>query len=545
MNNMELLFTSSSKLTKKQARRKKKLVRLIIGFILVTLQLIFTGLFVYSVFKANIIPARYLIIGMCFLGLVSIYNILSQFTKAHAVGKVLAVILCIVCFAGNYYVSGYNNMIDNVVEGGQQKSDIMSIVALKDSSFNSLEDAKNASFGYIKDRDVSLTQTTIAAINSKFSATINTMTYVDETKLINGLYNQHCDVIILNEAYRAIILESFPDFEEKTKVIYKHEIKTTVVTNEPETPVNIETDTFAVFISGNDMPGSLAANGHSDVNIIALISPSNRQILLISTPRDAYVNLRNNDGKVGMDKLTHSGNFGIDSTIWSIEDIYSGLDIDYYAKINFTGVVTLVNALGGVTVNSEVEFTTHPFTSKTPYHFVVGPNNCDGDKALAFCRERMNVALGDVQRGRNQMLMIEAMVNKAMSPTLLARYSEIMSSISQFFVTNMPQSTISDLVRSVLDDPTPWDIQIFNVACTTPTSYYPSTFWDIPGGMSVVLLDDEAVTQAIYLIDRMENGEKINVEKYLQEEANRKQQESENASKGHGAQESSSGSRTN
>lgn len=531
MNNMELLFTGSSKLTKKQQRRKKKLVRLIIGIILVTLQLILTGIFVYSIFKANIIPAKYLIIGMCFLALISLYNLLSQFTKAHMVGKFLSILLCVVCIVGNYFVSGYNNMIEKVVEGGQNKTDTMSIIALKSSSINGVEDIKDASFGYVKDKDVNLTQTTIAALNNKLSTEIKTVSYLNDTKLINSLYNKHCDVIIFNEANRNLILEAFPDFEEKTKVVYKHEITTQIDIKPNDKPVNVETDTFAVFISGNDMTGALASAGHSDVNIIAVVSPTNRQILLINTPRDSYVNLRNNDGKTGMDKLTHSGNFGIDSTIWSIEQIYTGLDIDYYAKINFTGVVTLVNALGGVTVNSEIEFTTHPFTSKIPYHFTVGPNNCDGDKALAFCRERMNVPLGDVQRGRNQMLLIEAMVDKAMSPTLLTRYSEIMNSISDFFVTNMPQSTISDLVRSVLDNPTPWDIQIFNTTCTDPKTYYPSTFWDIPGGMSVMLLNDDSITQAIYLIDRMENGEKIDVQKILKDAEDEKKNESNSSSK--------------
>lgn len=544
MNTLELLRTSSSKLTKKQARRKKKLVRLIVGVILVTLQMIFAGMFIASVFKANIIPDKYLVIGILFLGLVTLYNLLSQFTNAHLVGKCLAVLLAVVCFAGNYYVSGYNKMIDDVTDGGQHKTDVMSVIALSSNSkVNTIDDAKDASFGYIKDQDINFTQSIISSLNARFASTINTMTYTDQTKLINALYNGHCDLIIINEAYRPIIEETFTDFSTKTKVIYSHEIKTNINTKpSDERPVDVKSDTFVVYLAGNDLEGSLVSTGRNDVNIVAVISPSNRQILLVSTPRDSYVNLRDNDGKIGLDKLTHAGNFGIDGSIWALEDLYSGLNVDYYAKINFTGVVTLVNALGGVTVNSEVAFTTHRDTSPVPYHFTVGPNYCDGTKALAFCRERQNVALGDIQRGRNQMLMIRAMLDKAMSPTLLTRYSEIMNSISQFFVTNMPQEVISELVKSMLDDPTPWDVQMFNTEVIIPNQFYPSTFWNssFPIGMSVVLINEDSVRQAEYLIECMEKGEKINAEAYVKAEKERLEQEKQEASRAEAQKQSQS-----
>lgn len=543
MNTLELLRTNSSKLTKKQIRRKKRLVRFLIGIILVTIEIIAVALFCGSIFKANIIPNKYLVIGMLFLGLVTLYNLFSQLSKSHMVGKCLAVLLSIVCFAGNYYVSGYNKMIDDVTDGGKTETHIMSVIALKsNTTINTIEDARNASFGYIKDKDTDFINDLFGNLNTKFGSVINTKTYSNQTQMINELYSGKCDVIVMNDTSLSMMQSGESDFDkafiEKTKVIYNHEIHKEILITPPNESVNVKSDTFVVYLAGNDEEGAIASVGRNDVNIVAVINPTSRQILLITTPRDSYVKLKNvNESPtnqfVGPDKLTHAGNFGIEGSIWALEHLFEGLDIDYYAQINFTGVVTLVDALGGVTVNSEIEFTTHRDTSPVPYHFTVGPNYCDGKKALAFCRERQNVALGDIQRGRDQMLMIRAMVDKAMSPTLLTRYSEIMNSISTFFRTNMPKDVISELVKSMLNDPRPWDIQMFNTEVIIPNQLYPSTFWSssFPSGMACVLINEDSVRMANHLIDCMEKGEKINADAYVTAEKERLQKEKEAASK--------------
>lgn len=516
MNNRELLFTSSSQLTKKQRRRKKKIINLFSGLLIVFIEIILVAVFLGAVFKANIIPGKYLTIGICFIVLLTLYNFISQFSKAHVIGKFLAIFLCIVSLIGTFYVKGFNNMIGDITQG-DKKTDTLSVIVLKNNSASAIEHAKDYSFGYNKNMDIKLTQTAISAINNKLGHNIEAKTYVSWDNLIKALYNKNCDAIILNEAYRVDICNLFPDFEEKTKVIYQNSTTTQIVTGEPGTDnqqpsINVEEDTFVVFLSGNDQPGKLISSGLSDVNIVAVVNPNNRQILLVSTPRDAYVDITNNDGVTGPDKLTHAGKFGIDGSISAVENIY-GVDVDYYARINFTGIVSLVDALGGVTVNSEVAFSTHRDTSPVTYRFVVGPNKCDGQKALAFCRERHNVAGGDFQRGRNQMILIQSIADAAMSPTILYKYSAIMNSISEFFVTNMPQELISELIKDMLDDPTPWDIQMFNTVCTPQSEYKPSTFFGI--NMAVVDINLDSVEQARELIDRIENREKINVDEYL------------------------------
>jgi anionic cell wall polymer biosynthesis LytR-Cps2A-Psr (LCP) family protein len=153
-----------------------------------------------------------------------------------------------------------------------------------------------------------------------------------------------------------------------------------------------------------------------------------------------------------------------------LENLY-GTSIDYYVKVNFTGAIGIVDALGGITVNSEVAFTTSPDTAPDTYKFVVGENECNGDKALAFCRERQAFPNGDNQRGRDQMIAIKGIFAKATSPAIITNYSSVLDSVSNMLTTNMPTSAITALVKDTLNDSTAWNIQSYNVTGTGDTKH--------------------------------------------------------------------------
>lgn len=181
------------------------------------------------------------------------------------------------------------------------------------------------------------------------------------------------------------------------------------------------------------------------MNIIIFVNPATKQILQVSTPRDFYVKFPNVTGET-KDKLTHSGNFGIQCSMDTMESIY-GTEIDYYARVNFTSLIKMVDALGGIDVNADYAFNT--FDGKS---FVQGLNHLNGEDALSFSRERYSLPNGDFDRGRHQQLVIEAMMQKAMSPAILTSYAGIMSSLQDSFVTSMPSSDITSLVKLMLKD---------------------------------------------------------------------------------------------
>ena len=230
----------------------------------------------------------------------------------------------------------------------------------------------------------------------------------------------------------------------------------------------ITKEPFVVYLSGVDTRGDLTDKARSDVNIIAAVNPVTKQVVLINTPRDYYVDLAGTNSK---DKLTHAGMYGIDESMRVLDDLY-GVETQYYARVNFYGLTKIVDALGGVDVYSEQTFTTKvmqiPDKNGNLYDdyfsFTEGMNyNVDGQAALAFCRERYSFSDGDNQRGRNQMAMIKAIFNKATSPAILSTYGEVLDAVADTMITNMPYEDISSLVKMQLSDMSGWNITSYSV----------------------------------------------------------------------------------
>ena len=231
--------------------------------------------------------------------------------------------------------------------------------------------------------------------------------------------------------------------------------------------IKITKEPFVVYLSGVDTRGELTEKARSDVNILAVVNPQTKQVVLINTPRDYYVDLAGTNSK---DKLTHAGLYGVETSMATLGNLY-GINVDYYVRINFAGFMNIVDALGGVDVYSDYAFTSVGSPGYyDPTTFVEGWNHLDGKAALAFARERHAFASGDIQRGIDQMKVINAMLDKIKSPALLMRFSKLMDAAADCFVTNLSQDQISALVRMQLSDFAEWDIQSYTVTGSSATS---------------------------------------------------------------------------
>ena len=257
---------------------------------------------------------------------------------------------------------------------------------------------------------------------------------------------------------------------------------------------NVAKESFIIYLSGSDTRNydNIPEKGLSDVNMVIAVNPLTHKILMVNTPRDYYVGLWGDQNK--LDKLTHAGSYGIDCSMQTLENLFD-IKFNYYAKINFKSVVDIVDALGGVTVNSEIAFSSSYSLSKKRYSFVVGENQLTGDAALAFARERKSLKDGDRQRGKNQQLVIKAMVDKVISPSLLnpSKFKEILSSVTKNTKTNFANKEITALFKAQLKDMKGWDIESISVdgtGASRRTYSYPSQ------NLYVMIPNEETVESA-------------------------------------------------
>ena len=264
----------------------------------------------------------------------------------------------------------------------------------------------------------------------------------------------------------------------------------------------ITKEPFVIYLSGVDTRGELTENARSDVNILAAVNPVTKRVALVNTPRDYYVDLAGTSSK---DKLTHAGLYGVETSMETLGNLY-GVNVDHYIRINFAGFISIIDALGGVDVYSDQAFTSVGSPGYyDPTTFVEGWNHLDGKSALAFARERHAFASGDIQRGINQMKVIDAMLNKIKSPALLMGFSKIMDAASDCFVTSFSQDQISALVRMQLSDFAEWDIESYTVTGTSSSS---TKCYSAKGQKLYVMKpDDASVSKAREMLASVLGGE--------------------------------------
>lgn len=254
---------------------------------------------------------------------------------------------------------------------------------------------------------------------------------------------------------------------------------------------------FIVYLGGSDTRSGKLTKGRNDVNILAVVNPNTKQLLLVNTPRDYYVS--NPAGNGAKDKLAHCGLYGLENSKEGLSRLY-GLPVAYGAVINFKGFEALIDALGGVTVYSESAFT----TTIGGYRIQQGANTLNGAQALAFARERSRVSGGDNTRGQHQMQVIAAMVRQLSAGNVLSRWREILDSLEGMFATDIPLTTMTKLLTNEIDNLDDWEIFSAAVTGTGGTDYNWSS-----GGKAYVMYPDESVEQVAALMQRVMNGERL------------------------------------
>ncbi|MGL5978326.1 MAG: LCP family protein [Erysipelotrichaceae bacterium] len=487
---------------KKNTKNKtKKTKRWNLGFILPSVQLVLSLVFLGMVLYLQVLPMwLFAVVAIATLGINALlYWILAskKTNKFNSVmGKVLSVIISICLIVGNVVVYQGISTLGSIT-GSNYKTDNLSVIVLKDASAESISDLKTSVFGIQQTSDLENTQHAIEAIEKKVKQSITTTPFDSYSAQVDALYNGSVDSIIINEAFRALIEDQHPEFSNETRVVYQVARKTEATT-QTNRKVDVTKDAFNVYISGGDYYGAITSTSRSDVNMVVSINPTTKEILLTNIPRDYFVPLACQNG--AMDKLTHAGIYGPACSMNTLENVM-GIEIDYYGRMNFSSLINIVNALGGVDVYSQYAF------SAGGYTFNVGNNYMDGEKALAFSRERYSLPGGDRDRGVNQQAVIQGIIKKAISPAIIKNYSSLMNALSGSFETNMKSSDITKLIQMQLSDMAAWNITTANLDGTgssQPTYSYGSQ------PLYVMIPNQATIDEAKTLIDRLFAGEALN-----------------------------------
>ncbi len=419
----------------------------IIGKFIILLQLLMSAWLVISLWSTGMIPMKMLavIVGIVFVLLIAAYVMqVSDSLGTNLLGMILSVLFMAVAAKGATIFMSANSMLANV-GGATYKIDNMLVVVRIDDPAENLMDAKDYVFGRQTYADQENTEKMLSEIRSRVGQEISLLEYDTVQSEAAALLNGEIQAAVYNEAFTGVLEESIEGYSERVKVLDHFEIRTKV-----DTAGRSVNKPFNVYISGIDVSGAITTTSRSDVNIIMNVNPDTKN-LLTTTPRDYYVTIPGISGE-RRDKLTHAGIYGVDRSMAALENLY-GVELSYYAKVNFTSLIKIVDALGGVDVESEYAF------SAGGYSFSEGINHLDGDAALAFSRERYSFSDGDNQRGKNQEAVLAAIIKKASSPAVLASANKILASISKSVETNMTQDEMAQLISMQLSDGGDWDVE--------------------------------------------------------------------------------------
>lgn len=489
--------TIKTKQTTKRMKFDQSLSKIIIGLVVVS-----SLLLMYKLFRLGVLSNKYLIPAVLILIVLS--SVLSFWlikSKGHA-SKILSLIVVVAILLGVNQVARIRNLIANVT-GANKETHVVHVIVMDQSPYKTIDDLKglNVDIAANTAADKKYIDLTVDEINNKDKVEFNLIDKNNYLSVVNSLYDGEVEAILLSEAHRPLMEEYKPEFEEETRIIASYYFEEEV--EEHGEGVDVTKDTFSIFVTGIDTYGPLSSVSRSDVNMIVTVNPKTNQILLTSIPRDYHVTLHSFGQK---DKLTHAGIYGVRESMKTLEDLLSSqvnekVDIDYYLRVNFTSVIDIVDALGGVEVYSRYNF------NVGNYSYVQGMNHVYGNEALAFVRERYSLPNGDFDRIQNQQALITGVINKAASPAIITNFNKFLNSVGGSFELSMSDKDFNKLAKKQIDTMSSWEIIDIQLGATGSMS---TNTYSMPGwNLYVAEPKYDTVKAAAEMILKMERGEII------------------------------------
>ena len=457
--------------------------------------IIFLSVFVFVMFiRLNVLPFLYLVFVFLIL-LIFDFVVYLLMSRKNGTCRMIGTVLCLFLFCFYFVGIKYQNVTLNFLHQFSFlniETEHYQIIVSNESSIQSLNDLTNQKIAFVKDRLGA--NKAYEMLNKEKNLKLDSKE--DIGQLVEAFLNQEVDVILLERTEEELYNDMNSTFREGHKVLDTLNIE--VQKEDFRKEVKITKEPFSVYVTGVDTYDGITSVARSDVNMVITVNPITHRILLTSIPRDYYVQIH---GTTGLkDKLTHAGLKGVETSIGTIEDLLE-MDINYYIKFNFTALIQIVDALDGIEVNSPFAFTAdYEEDTHIYYEFQKGINKLDGKQALAYVRERYGLREGDVARAKHQQQVVEAVVSKLTTTTILTKYGALLGSMEGNFSTNFDFDSITSFIQMQLESMPSWTIET-QVLSGSDASRKTASIPDLYS--SVMEPSLESVTNAIQKIDEI------------------------------------------
>lgn len=429
----------------RHSRRKQPPSRVsiqwVVNGILLLVYAVLVGMTNFLMYSHHILAFRHLNLfySLIVIGVFIVSLVLTVLRKGKTVVTALTIIFSILSLVMLFAFKSLFDVAGNMNKTSSYSEVEMSVVVPSNSSISDVGELTSIQAPVNADR--SNIEALLSKIKSDKGIDLQADAVDSYQKAYENLIDGSSQAMVLNSAYSSLLDLSYNHYKSHLKTIYTYKLKKSVASDKKSG----NTDVFNIYISGIDTYGSISTASRSDVNIIMTVNMKTHKILMTTTPRDSYVQIP--DGEANQyDKLTHAGIYGVETSEKTLDKLY-GITIDYYARINFTSFLKLIDAIGGVTVYNDQAFT----SLHGNYRFDVGNVSLDSDKALGFVRERYSLEKGDYDRGNNQLKVIQAIVNKLTSFNSVSNYSSIISTLTDSVQTDMSLDTMMRLANAQLD----------------------------------------------------------------------------------------------
>ena len=439
----------------KEQKKKSKLAIILNIFLIISLVTSFFA--IYEIFLLSSIETliRYIVIGiLLFIDIILFIKVKKKKKKKNGkeskrIGLIFFMILySIISFVIGgviFYIYGQLNSINKVYVTYSS-----SLITMNSNQASNIEDITNYTIGILNDKkspEGYIIPQEIIKENS-LNDDNEIKKYDDYTSMLVDLYAGEVDAIFVSSGYVSMFsdITGYENIESDTKVIISKDKKMKKAeTSDVELASSGKsiTEPFTILLMGIDstdevLSKNAVANG--DTLILITFNPKTLNATMISIPRDSYVPIACWSDKAE-NKITHAAAYGTDCMMNTIEE-YLDVNIDYYAKINFKGLVKLVDAVGGVEVDVPKELCTDDSSRGGEVCIQPGRQTLNGEQALVFARNRKSLANGDFGRAQHQQEIVMALINKMKTITDVSKFTDILNTISNSLDTNLTTKQI-------------------------------------------------------------------------------------------------------